>query len=200
MLYLDVPYQEKDEAKALGARWNPDMKKWFVENKRNYYKFKKWFPKNFAEHYIVCDYIYLVEKVRKCPYCKVLNKEVKVAVPHYYYFFEEPDEFGNFFEYIAGQMPRIVSLKTIKRMLNGDLENILKNRYSITLSNNRLCQVCVACHKQIAISPSYSFEIYSMDEVEDFALYKFEIDEDFIVEDLEWCSSDVYIVKFAKKI
>jgi hypothetical protein len=28
--YLDVPYDDKDAAKALGARWNRDCKKWFV--------------------------------------------------------------------------------------------------------------------------------------------------------------------------
>ena len=28
-LYLDVPYAEKDSAKALGARWDPAAKRWF---------------------------------------------------------------------------------------------------------------------------------------------------------------------------
>ncbi|MHA6629156.1 DUF5710 domain-containing protein [Pseudonocardia sichuanensis] len=28
-LYLDVPYAEKDEAKALGARWDPQIKRWY---------------------------------------------------------------------------------------------------------------------------------------------------------------------------
>lgn len=30
MLYLEVPFKEKDEAKRLGARWDPNMKKWYV--------------------------------------------------------------------------------------------------------------------------------------------------------------------------
>lgn len=38
-LLLDVPYSEKDEAKKLGARWNPELKKWYVEDKKNYAKF-----------------------------------------------------------------------------------------------------------------------------------------------------------------
>jgi hypothetical protein len=29
--YLNVPYARKDEAKAAGARWNPDRKKWYFE-------------------------------------------------------------------------------------------------------------------------------------------------------------------------
>ena len=29
-LFLNVPYNEKDEAKSLGALWNPQRKKWYV--------------------------------------------------------------------------------------------------------------------------------------------------------------------------
>ena len=28
--YLDVPYAQKDEAKALGARWDPAKKQWYA--------------------------------------------------------------------------------------------------------------------------------------------------------------------------
>jgi hypothetical protein len=30
LFYLDVPYSEKDEAKKLGARWDPKAKSWYV--------------------------------------------------------------------------------------------------------------------------------------------------------------------------
>ena len=42
MLILNVPYKEKDQAKALGAKWNPDIKKWYVQNRQDYVKFCKW--------------------------------------------------------------------------------------------------------------------------------------------------------------
>ncbi|MFJ3408313.1 DUF5710 domain-containing protein [Promicromonospora sp. NPDC090134] len=29
-IWLDVPFEEKDEAKELGARWAPDAKRWFA--------------------------------------------------------------------------------------------------------------------------------------------------------------------------
>jgi hypothetical protein len=29
-VYLNVPYDEKDEAKKMGARWDPNCKLWFV--------------------------------------------------------------------------------------------------------------------------------------------------------------------------
>ena len=34
MLILNVPYNEKDDAKTLGARWKPTVKKWYVKKKR----------------------------------------------------------------------------------------------------------------------------------------------------------------------
>lgn len=31
-IFLDVPYSEKDEAKACGARWSPEHRKWYAPN------------------------------------------------------------------------------------------------------------------------------------------------------------------------
>lgn len=30
--YIDVPFELKDKAKALGARWDPQAKKWYAPN------------------------------------------------------------------------------------------------------------------------------------------------------------------------
>lgn len=40
-LLLNVPYAEKDEAKALGARWNPEIKKWYAPSPYKYPNFYK---------------------------------------------------------------------------------------------------------------------------------------------------------------
>jgi hypothetical protein len=47
--YLYVPYDEKDEARALGARWDPSVKKWYVpihasKSEKNVLM-KRWDPK-----------------------------------------------------------------------------------------------------------------------------------------------------------
>jgi hypothetical protein len=31
-IYLNVPYEEKDRVKSLGARWDPAKKKWWVQD------------------------------------------------------------------------------------------------------------------------------------------------------------------------
>ncbi|MGX4642550.1 DUF5710 domain-containing protein [Massilia sp. SYSU DXS3249] len=42
MIFLKVPYAEKDEAKALGARWNPTRKCWYVPDGKPSEPFERW--------------------------------------------------------------------------------------------------------------------------------------------------------------
>ena len=42
MKVLKVPYAEKDEAKALGARWNPTRKSWYVPDGVALEPFARW--------------------------------------------------------------------------------------------------------------------------------------------------------------
>ena len=41
-VYINVPYSEKDEAKALGAKWDKQEKSWFVESGIDQTPFQKW--------------------------------------------------------------------------------------------------------------------------------------------------------------
>lgn len=43
MKILKVPYAEKDEAKALGARWNTGRKAWYVPDGKDEAPFARWF-------------------------------------------------------------------------------------------------------------------------------------------------------------
>jgi hypothetical protein len=42
VLYLKVPFAEKDEAKALGARWDAAKKKWYVPAGKDPELFSQW--------------------------------------------------------------------------------------------------------------------------------------------------------------
>jgi hypothetical protein len=42
MKILKVPYAEKDEAKALGARWNKERKLWYVPDGQAEAPFARW--------------------------------------------------------------------------------------------------------------------------------------------------------------
>ena len=43
-IYLNVPYERKEEAKQLGAKWNPQKKKWYSENTEDLQKLVEVFP------------------------------------------------------------------------------------------------------------------------------------------------------------
>ena len=40
--YLDVPFLEKDEAKALGARWDPQRRQWWAPADVDPRAFSRW--------------------------------------------------------------------------------------------------------------------------------------------------------------
>lgn len=44
---INVPFKEKDEAKALGARWDANGKTWYYTNPADADKFAKWLPQKF---------------------------------------------------------------------------------------------------------------------------------------------------------
>jgi hypothetical protein len=41
---LNVPFEQKDEAKRAGARWDAARKVWYVENLENLEPLLKWMP------------------------------------------------------------------------------------------------------------------------------------------------------------
>ncbi|MFO1418096.1 MAG: exodeoxyribonuclease VII large subunit [Methylotetracoccus sp.] len=43
-IYLNVPFPAKDQAKSLGARWDPVARKWYVAGSRDLTAFKPWLP------------------------------------------------------------------------------------------------------------------------------------------------------------
>ena len=45
-IYLNVPYAQKDAAKALGAKWDAANKKWYVTDNLDTSLFAKWQPQS----------------------------------------------------------------------------------------------------------------------------------------------------------
>ena len=44
--YLQCSYDEKDDCKSLGGRWDNDARKWYVPNDVDRNLFKDWWPSN----------------------------------------------------------------------------------------------------------------------------------------------------------
>jgi hypothetical protein len=45
-MFLTVPYAEKDQARELGARWNPTRKRWYVPDGVAAEPFARWLAKD----------------------------------------------------------------------------------------------------------------------------------------------------------
>lgn len=43
---LNCPYSEKDQVKALGARWDASRKVWYIVDVENLTPFLRWLPKD----------------------------------------------------------------------------------------------------------------------------------------------------------
>ncbi len=41
-LYLNVPFEEKNQAKSLGARWDLDKRAWWIDSSANKEQFSRW--------------------------------------------------------------------------------------------------------------------------------------------------------------
>ncbi len=41
-VYLAVPYEEKDAAKAVGARWDSEFRRWYVDEGAELTPFRRW--------------------------------------------------------------------------------------------------------------------------------------------------------------
>ncbi len=92
-LYLNIPYNEKDEAKALGAKWNPKVKKWYIDTlPKQYVRFSKWILKDSDEADIAMEYIFIVEGQRNCWKCKHSTRVIGLGVGEFVHIYDESDK------------------------------------------------------------------------------------------------------------
>lgn len=91
-LFLNVPYSEKEEAKALGAKWNPKVKKWYADvPQKEYLKFSKWILKNTDDAIIAAEYIFIVEGRNTCWKCGKSTRVVGLGVSQHIHIFDDGD-------------------------------------------------------------------------------------------------------------
>jgi hypothetical protein len=72
-IYLNVPYSDKEDAKELGARWDPSEKKWYTfENNDHLYDLLEWFPTK--SEFLLFSPVYVVTSIRDCWKCKKISR------------------------------------------------------------------------------------------------------------------------------
>ena len=65
---LEVPFSQKDEAKAMGARWDGIKKTWYIENKESIDPFMKWMP-----HYLTVPHNQSLARDKKMKFMKLFE-------------------------------------------------------------------------------------------------------------------------------
>jgi hypothetical protein len=69
--FLNVPYEEKDEAKALGAKWDIESKRWYISHTANSSLFDRWLTKYNG---IIIAPIYLIQSLEPCWNCGEISR------------------------------------------------------------------------------------------------------------------------------
>lgn len=92
-LYLDVPYDQKEEAKALGAKWNPRIKKWYIDTSpEEYIRFAKWILRETDDAIIAIEYLHVVEGQRVCWKCRRPTRVIGLGIGEFIHIFGEMEE------------------------------------------------------------------------------------------------------------
>ena len=92
MIYLDCPFNEKDECKELGGKWDPERKKWYIPDGTPSEKFEKWIVNiseaQLTEHEISKNIVDLSPSVldfqlNKCHRCFFLSKKLGIQTNNF---------------------------------------------------------------------------------------------------------------------
>ncbi|SEV85308.1 DUF5710 domain-containing protein [[Clostridium] fimetarium] len=207
MLYLDVPYHEKDEVKSLGAWWDSSKKKWYVKDGKDYFKFSKWILKDYEEAYILCDHFYIIVGSRQCYKCKKQTDVIAFGVEKYCTLIDGKvyDEEQNY-EWSDGDI-HITSMIT---PINKELQDYLSQKYNYHLGYSYTVKVsytanhCSNCkalqgHFFLYEEVDSPFFIDSIESVKALKLYKVRLEHDIVVDaDICWGSEDGLIKKYAE--
>jgi hypothetical protein len=204
MLLLNVPYIEKDKAKKLGANWNPELKKWYVKNKEDYYKFVDWIEP--YGNIVVIDELYLVEGVQKCFKCGRETRVIGFGIDKHLSIDKMYDLQINYNEnieyaleeinqndiHIVGPITPIpeILMKYIKSKYN------YKLRYSKTTNTSNISNCCEHCDVLqgdffLFNEDNSQFFIHSPEDIKRLKIYKIILEHDLIINAEDgWASFD----------
>ncbi len=147
-LFLNVPYAEKDEAKALGAKWNPKVKKWYADVPRtDYVKFAKWILRDTDDAIIAMDYIFIVEGQRPCWKCGKSTRVVGLGVGEHVHIFDVGD--GPQYEIVEDDADEELHLAwtDCEEDIPPKVRRYLKEQYSVKAGYSKtINRTCFANH------------------------------------------------------
>lgn len=77
---LDVPFEDKDKVKRLGARWDANWKVWYVPAGVDALNLKQWFP-NISHGQVRSKFFYTLTTMTECWKCKKAARIHGICLP-----------------------------------------------------------------------------------------------------------------------
>jgi len=107
-IYLTVPYVQKEQVKALGAKWDKEIKKWYYDGEvKNFAKFGQWILGDDEECIIAYERLCIIEGKRHCYRCKKETRVIGFGICEHSkliydkeYLIDDPDDTIEMDEYI----------------------------------------------------------------------------------------------------
>ena len=214
MLWLNIPYVQKNLAKENGAKWNPERRQWYTDERKKYVKLQKWILSGKPYACVVCNHFYIVEGKRICFKCGCITKVIAFGIDKFLELYE-PDEDGRYFTW-HNENEGVHIVCEINN-LSESFKRYLRDNYSYYDSYSKFADVsymsnhCQACGvKQgdyyLFDEPDSPFLVATKEDAENLKLIEIELHED-VVFDLEMLdvlilgddSSERLIKKYSQK-
>ena len=213
MLILDVPYAEKDEAKSLGAKWNPTLKKWTYSYRKNYIHMLKWLPEyrenslsNAWRLSIACDNLCIVEASRTCFKCANYINVIGFSYDFILNFYGDFNTIKDS-EYDNDLHIGPPDTNTPQYILDVVSQNFNFNKiYSKTTQSAYYANFCPYCKTlqgnfHLFNDSDGPFYITNKESAAKLKVHKIKLKHDFVLhDDTSWCSTDYLIKKYASFI
>lgn len=155
-LYLNVPYAEKDEAKKLGAKWDPTLKKWYCkdlnpmdENISYCFPYLKWILGQTGSAIVVTSDLYILETKRICWRCKRPTTVVALGICNYAEFENDDGEIyidDHYGDYVGKQEPIRLAWVDDESQIPPLLLKFIKKRYNVKMGYSSIAGKCFANH------------------------------------------------------
>ena len=217
MLILDVPFSQKDDAKARGARWNPELKKWTCSYRKDYIKFLHWLKeyKHFSpllsayggdyEFDIACDTMYIAEGKKICSECSKVISVIGFAYEYIFSYLLYPDRHVYNFCYDDLSISSYLDINTPHYIIEILKENFNFSEY-YTEANGLVryanyCPYCQSMQKTYEVGRSDNpFDITTKENAQKVTLHSLKLKYDYVLlEGYGICTADWLVRKYAKQ-
>jgi len=217
-IYMAVPFAEKDNAKALGAKWDATLKKWYYEGPvYNYVKFAKWIACGREETTIACGYIYILESIQICFRCKKPTRVVGLGIGEHVMLFMGED--GHYEIEVAEDMAEYdeaihVAWANDEHAIPKALLEYLQQNYNVHKGFSRTAGECFANHCDNCGVIQGNFFLFGEDspltalipdgsqlqeKFQKIKIFSIGIDEDLVLDwDFSYCDNDCLYFKYGQ--